>query len=143
MWQFEYSAECEAPRDFAWRFWTHVDNWKLDSDVDSVRLDGPFAAGSRGATKVRNGDSVDWYIVEVRAGSHAVIELPVTGAVLRMAWTFEDSAGGGTRITQQMRLAGEQAGAYEETIGRQMEEGMPQGMRKLAAEIVKASSWHG
>ncbi len=59
MWKFEYSVECEAPRDFAWRFWTHVDNWKLDSDVDSVQLDGPFAAGSRGATKVRNGDSVD------------------------------------------------------------------------------------
>ena len=143
MWKFEYSVECEAPRDFAWRFWTHVENWKLDSDVDSVQLDGPFAAGSRGATKVRNGDSVDWYIVEVRDGSHAVIELPVTGAVLRMAWTFEDSAVGGTRITQQMRLSGEQAGAYEETIGRQMEEGMPQGMRKLAAEIVKAAGGQG
>ena len=143
MWKFEYSVECEAPRDFAWRFWTHVENWKLDSDVDSVQLDGPFAAGSRGATKVRNGDSVDWYIVEVRDGSHAVIELPVTGAVLTMAWTFEDSAGSGTRITQQMRLVGEQAGAYEETIGRQMEEGMPQGMRKLAAEIVKAAGGQG
>jgi len=143
MWKFEYSVECEAPRDFAWRFWTHVDNWKLDSDVDSVQLDGPFAAGSRGATKVRNGDLVDWYIVEVRDSSRAVIELPVAGAALRMAWTFEDSAGGGTRITQQMMLSGEQAGAYEETIGRQMEEGMPQGMRKLAAEIVKAAGGQG
>jgi len=139
MWKFEYSVECQAARDFAWLFWTNVDNWRLDVEVDSVQLDGPFAAGSRGATKVRNGDSVNWFIVEVRDGNHAVIELPITGAVLRMAWTFEDSPRGGTRITQQMMLSGEQAGAYEETIGRQMEEGMPQGMRKLAAEIVKAA----
>ena len=139
MWKFEYSVECQAPRDFAWRFWTNVDNWSLDPGVDSVQLDGPFAAGSKGTTKIRNGDSVEWHLVEVRDCRHAVIEFPATGAVLRTHMTFEDSASGGTRITQQMMLAGEQAGAYEGTIGRQMEEGMPQGMRKLAAEIAKAA----
>ena len=49
-WAFEHSVECAATREFAWVFWTEVSNWKLDADVESVELTGPFATGSHGIT---------------------------------------------------------------------------------------------
>jgi len=46
-WRFEYSVTCTVPVEFAWVFWMDVRNWSLDADVEAVRLDGPFAAGTR------------------------------------------------------------------------------------------------
>ena len=48
-WAFEHSIECPVTVEFAWRFRTDVSNWVLDADVESVELDGPFQAGSKGA----------------------------------------------------------------------------------------------
>jgi hypothetical protein len=50
-WAFEYSVACPVTTEFAWRFWTDVNNWRLDTDVESVELNGPFAAGSRGVSR--------------------------------------------------------------------------------------------
>ena len=90
-WAFEHSVECPVTREFAWRFWTDVNNWRLDSDVESVELNGPFAAGSRGVTITRSSGKVEWLIVSVQAETGAVIEVPGGGAVARFRWTFEDS----------------------------------------------------
>src|SRR5438132_1618923 len=35
---------------FAWTFWTNVRNWVLDADVDSIEIQGEFAAGICGVT---------------------------------------------------------------------------------------------
>src|SRR5437763_3318148 len=107
-WSFEYSVECPVTSDFAWRFWTDTDTWRLDADVESVERDGPFAAGTRGATITRSSGRVEWRIVDVQERVGAVIEVPIDRAVLRVQWTFED-LGGRTRIRQRMRLTGEGA----------------------------------
>lgn len=140
-WTFEYSVECQASRDFAWQFWTDVANWAVvDPAVESATLDGPFVAGAKGVTKPHNSPPVAWRITEVRERRHAGIEIPAPGAVLKCLWTFDDSAGGGTLITQRMSLDGEQAGEYAAGIGPGMEKGMPEGMRKLAEAISRASN---
>ena len=54
VWSYEHSVECPVRAEFAWRFWTDVRNWAMDADVESVKLDGPFASGSRGATITRS-----------------------------------------------------------------------------------------
>ena len=134
-WRFEYSVECLVSRDFAWQFWTDVANWAVvDPAVESVKLDGPFAAGAKGTTKPRGSDSVEWRVTEVEDRSRALIEMPAPGAVLRCLLTFEDSLNGGTRITQRMSLDGERAEDYA-WIGAEMEKGMPEGMQKLAEAI--------
>jgi hypothetical protein len=46
-WASAYSVECTVPRQFAWQLWTDVNNWRLDSDVESIELNGPFTAGVR------------------------------------------------------------------------------------------------
>src|SRR5271166_5328110 len=118
-WTFEHSIDCAVTAEFAWNFWTNVRNWVLDADVDSIEIDGPFSAGTRGFTNGKSSGRVDWRIVEVQAGK-AVIEFPLSGAVGRFVWTFED-IGGRTRITQRCTLDGEQADAYAKAVGPSLE----------------------
>lgn len=140
-WRFEYSVECQVSRDFAWQFWTDVANWAVvDPAVESAKLDGPFVAGTKGITKPRGSDPVEWRVTEVEDGRRACIEIPAPGAVLRCLWTFADSPNGRTRITQQMSLDGERAGEYAAGIGAEMEKNMPEGMRKLAVAMLEAAS---
>ena len=141
MWKFEHSVECRVSRDFAWQFWTNVDNWAVvDPGVDSVKLDGPFAVGSRGVTKTGDYPPIEWQITEVEDGKRALIEVPVPGAVAKFLWTFADAAGGGTHITQQVSIEGEQDEQYAETFGKEMEGGMPAGMQRLADAIEAAAN---
>jgi hypothetical protein len=135
-WSFEHSVECDAPAKFAWSFWTDVQNWKLDADVESIEIDGTFAAGTRGRTNSKSYGRVEWRIAEAAAG-RAIIEFPLEGAVGRFYWTFID-AGGRSRIMQRCVLEGEHAAAYA-AIGPALEAGIPAGMRKLADTIEAAA----
>jgi hypothetical protein len=136
-WMFERSIDCAVTAEFAWRFWTNVSNWVLDADIESVEINGPFSAGARGFTNSKSSGRVEWRIVEVEAGK-AVIEFPLSGAVGRFVWTFED-IGGHTRITQRCTLDGEQAYTYAKSIGPSLEAGIPAGMRKLCETMENAA----
>ena len=72
-WVFEHSEECPVSRESAWQFWTTVENWKLDADVESVELTGPFAAGSHGATMTRSSGRIEWRLAEVVPESGAAL----------------------------------------------------------------------
>jgi hypothetical protein len=137
-WNFEHSVECPVSRDFAWQFWANVDNWLLDTSVESVRLDGPFATGTRGMTKPRGQNPVEWQLIDVQDRSSAIIEVALPGAIARFFWRFEDTASGDTRITQRASLEGERADDYLEGM-KGLESGIPQGMQRLADEISKAA----
>lgn len=91
-WAFEHSINCDVSSEFAWDFWANVRNWTLDADVESVEIDGPFAAGARGFTNSKSSGRVEWRIVDVQPG-RAVIEFPLPGALGRFVWTFEGIGG--------------------------------------------------
>ena len=136
-WSFEHSVECHAAAEFAWAYWTHVPNWRLDADVESVEIDGPFATGTRGRTRSKSSGVVDWRIVEAEPG-RAVIEAPLPGAVLRFCWRFEEATEG-TRMTQRCLLQGAQARTFADAAAAALEPGIPAGMRKLAESIERAA----
>jgi uncharacterized membrane protein len=141
IWKFEHSVECPVSRDFAWQFWTNLANWPVvDPSVESVKLDGPFAAGARGITKPRDLPPVEWQITEVQDRSIARIEIPAPGAVLKCFWRFEDSTTAGVRITETVSMEGEQAAEYVEKVGPELESGIPQAMRRLAEEMTRAAN---
>jgi hypothetical protein len=136
---FTHSVECHVEREFAWRFWADVRNWEaVDPAVDAVSLEGPFAAGTWGETRTSGGETVGWRLAEVFEGDGAVVEMSLSGALLKFAWTFEETGEGGTRITQLVTLEGERAGDYAEGM-KMLEHGIPEGMRKLCEAMLKAS----
>lgn len=136
---FAHSVECPVGREFVWGFWSEVGNWAaVDPVVESVELDGPFAAGTRGETRTSGGETFEWRLAEVSEGRGAVVEMSPPGALLKFVWTFEESGESMTRITQLVTLEGERAGDYAEGM-KMLEQGIPVGMCKLAEAIVKAS----
>lgn len=133
--EFEHSVECPAAREFAWGFWSDLRNWtSVDPALESVTVDGPFAAGARGETRPRGQAPVSWRLAEVSEGRGATFEVAVPGAALRFAWTFEEAAAGGTRVTQRVTLGGDRAGEHLGGM-KMLEQGIPVGMRRLAEAI--------
>jgi len=136
-WTFEHSVQCDVRPEFAWDFWTDVRHWALDADVESIEVDGPFAAGTRGVTHSKTSGRLEWRIGQARF-PNAVIEFPLPGAVGRSEWTFETVAAG-TRITQRCALEGNRARAYATDFGPSLQAGIPEGMRRLANAMELAS----
>jgi hypothetical protein len=134
-WSFKHSAEAKVNREYAWTFWTSVENWVLDPAIEWVTLDGPFQAGVKGTTKTTGLELVRWEIVSVNPGEGAVIEIPLPGAVARFSWSFKELANDFTRITQEITLIGERANSYAGQLGPDFEQGIKQGMEMLCAEM--------
>jgi hypothetical protein len=137
-WSFKHSAEVKVNREYAWDFWTSVENWTLDSAVEWVALDGPFQAGVKGTTKTTDSQLVRWEIVSVNPGERAVIEIPVPGAVARFTWWFEELAKDRTRLTQEITLSGERANTYAGQMGAGFQQGIREGTEKLCAEMERS-----
>ena len=138
-WAFEHSIECNVPKEFAWHFWTDVCNWKIDADVESVELNGPFTNGSQGVTITHSAGRIEWRIVGVKAESEAVLEVPLSGATVRFRWTFQD-LNGRTRITQHISTEGEKASSLAEMMAATFESGVPAGMKTLCESMLKAAA---
>lgn len=137
--QFEHAVTCSVHRDFAWGFWSNVDNWAVvDPAVEWVRLEGPFARGTKGRTKPVGMDANEWMLAEVDEGERAVIQIEVPGAVVSFEWVFTDTTDGGTKIVQKVRLEGDQAENYAEGM-KGLEQGIPAGMEKLVQGIERAA----
>jgi hypothetical protein len=134
-WEFQHSVVCNAPRQFAWNYWTNVDNW--NDPPASFHLDGPFDVGSRLATRLP-AQTLHSVIRDIIAGREALIEMQLTGATLSFHWRFETLSERTTRITQRLVLSGANAGAFVAQASI-LEKSTPEGMKKLAGAI--ESSW--
>ena len=130
-WQFHHSVVCNAPRQFAWSYWTNVANW--NDPPANFHLDGPFEVGSQLTTSLP-GQTLHSVIRNVVPGREAIIEMHLVDATLSFHWIFESLTEEKTRISQQLVLSGANAGAYVAQAGM-LEQGTPEGMKKLVAAI--------
>ena len=136
VWQFEYSVECQAPADFAWKYWTNIANWS-DPPAE-FEINGPFAPGSQVTTRIPGQEPLHSTIRDVVPGRAATIEMQLPGAILRFRWRFDDSSTSErARLTQRLTLEGEQATPLIEHVSI-FERTVPDGMNKIAAAISKA-----
>src|SRR5205085_10631628 len=68
----------------------------------------------------------------------SIIEIHLPGAVVTFRWQFAELPNTATRITQRVTLAGERATDYLAGAA-ELEKGIPEGMRQLVEEIIKAA----
>jgi hypothetical protein len=134
VWEFEHAVECEAPREFAWKYWTNPANW--DDPPARFEFDGPFAVGTR-VTTILPGQKFQSVIREVAPGSSALIEMDVGGASVQFCWSFSELATERAKIMQEIRLSGEASAALVEPA-RAMERTVPDGMKRIAERIEQA-----
>ena len=137
-WQITHSVETNASPAFAWQYWTNVANW--DDPPAKFELDGPFATGSRGLTRLPGQEPLRWRIQEVIPSTAATIELSLDGAALSFEWRFAGLADGRTRLTQRIALEGENAGLYLSQIDAAFTANIPVAMNRLAVAMASAES---
>lgn len=134
--RLDYSVEADVGREFAWRYRTDIANWN-DPPATFV-LNGPFEAGSRGFTQLPGQDPLHWYIAQVRPCRSFVTEMQLDGAILTFEWCFDGLPGNRTKLTQHITLSGDNAGAYAAQVEAGFGPNLPDGMKRIAAEMVTA-----
>lgn len=133
-WEFQYSIECNATRQFAWRFWTDIANW--NDPPAKFDLDGPFQTGAR-LTTTLPGETLYSVIRDLQPEREATIEMQLADAILSFHWKFEKLTEDRTQITQRLVLSGANAKSFVAQVTA-MEASVPDGMKKVAAAIERA-----
>src|ERR1700730_9078442 len=136
-WEMTYSVETDASPAFAWNWWTDIAHW--DDPPAEFELEGPFAVGARGTTRLPGLKQMRWRIREVIPPNTATIEMQLDGATLSFAWRFEGLADGRTRLTQRVLLQGQNAAAYLSEVKVTFSSSLPEGMKKGARAMTNAN----
>jgi len=137
-WELTESVEMDATLEFAWSYWTNVANW--NEPPATFEIDGPFAAGSHGITRMPGQKPRHWLIRAVSPPNKATIEFALNGAVLSFEWRFESITIDRTRLTQRVVLQGENAAEFQPQLESTFTSSLPAGMKKLATTIAEAAA---
>jgi hypothetical protein len=137
-WEITHAVEANASPSFAWNYWTNVANWA--DPPAKFELDGPFACGSRGTTRLPGQEPLHWFIRKVIPPNAATIEMQLEGATLSFEWQFEKLTDGRTKLTQRVALTGENADVYLSQVRSTFTASLPDGMNKLAMAMANAYS---
>ena len=136
-WEIAHVVETDASPGFAWNYWTNVAHW-ADPPAEFT-LEGPFAPGSQGTTRLPGQEPLHWVIREVAAPNSATIELTLgEGASIFFKWRVDGLDDGRTRLTQRIVLAGEKADAFLEQAKAAFSTSPADGMKRLAAAMAEA-----
>jgi hypothetical protein len=138
VYQVEHSVEVPVSPAFAWDWRTDVKNW--DDPPAQFQLDGAFADGSWGTTRLPGQEPLRWQIRDVRFGSSFVIEMQFDRATLSFEWRFEAVSDRRTRLSQRIVLVGDNAAAYVPQVRAAFGSNLPDGMSRIAAAMAAASN---
>jgi hypothetical protein len=134
--QLELSVEADASPAFAWNWRTDIKNW--DDPPAQFELDGPFAEGARGTTRLPGQEPIHWHIRDVRPGASFIIVMPLDRAILSFEWLFDAMSDRRTRITQRIVLSGDNAAAYADQVRASFSSTLADGMKRLVDALVTA-----
>ena len=101
------SVETNASPAAVWKIWSDTSTWaQWNPDVQSISLNGPFAAGTSGTMKTKQGTR-EVQLAEVIPGRSFRLETSVI-PLTRFAFECQVVAGpaGKTTISQAIRVAG-------------------------------------
>jgi hypothetical protein len=139
LWEWKHSVIADAPRHTVWEFVSNIDNLaRVEGEaLESMTLDGPFQAGTKGTTKMRGQEPTHWRLVEVQPPERAIYEMQLTEAVIHFIWTYEELAEGRTRLSQHITLEGPGAASYVPVMEQHLAPNVGKGMERLAEEIAR------
>ncbi len=135
-WECECSVEADVSPHGAWEFWTNVANW-VDPPA-TFELDGPFAIGSRGTTRMPGQPPMSWVITDIQPESAFTTELMLDDASFLAHRRFHALPNGRTMLTQRLELRGANAAAYVEGCRAGFEPNLEPGMKRIAEAMALA-----
>ena len=129
----ERSVETSASPATVWRIWSNPASWQeWNPDVQSMTLNGPFATGTSGTMKTKQGTR-QVQLTSVVPGRSFQLETTVI-PLTRFAFECQVIAGpaGKTTISQGIRVGGPLGGLVGGMMGRQIADTFPALLQGLA-----------
>jgi len=127
------SVETKASPEAVWRIWSDTSTWpQWNSDVQAMALNGPFAAGTTGTMKTKQGTR-QIQLTDVVPGKSFRLETTVI-PLTRFAFECQVAAGpaGNTTISQGIRVGGPLGGLVGGMMSRQIADTFPPLLQGLA-----------
>jgi len=129
----ERSVETSASPQAVWKIWSDPATWQeWNPDVQSLTLNGPFAVGTSGTMKTKQGTR-QVQLTEVVPGRSFRLETTVI-PLTRFAFECQVAAGPGgkTTISQGIRVGGPLGGLVGGMMARQIADTFPPLLQGLA-----------
>ncbi len=145
MWTDEHSQTTSAGIAEIFPLLRDVASWpEWNEGVESITLEGPFAAGTRGVMAIPGQEPLSFRLiwVEPEQGFEDETDVPDAGVVVRVRHTVEPLPEGGSRITYRATIDGPAADEVGPQIGPGITADFPSVIAALAerAEPAQAAS---
>ena len=141
MWSTEYSTETGLAAPAIWAALSDLHHGvALDGNSDRFELHGPFAVGTELTVTPQGQGSFRSTITELTEGSVYADRTEFGGLILTFRHTLAPLAGGGTRVTHQLVIDGDEAGTMGPELGPQISADFPEAMNTLLAAARRKTS---
>ena len=133
------SVETAASSQTAWKIWSDTSTWpEWNPDVQSMTLNGPFAAGTTGTMKTKQGTRAI-QLTEVVPGKSFRLETTVI-PLTRFAFECNVSPGsaGKTTLSQAIVVGGPLGGLVGGMMGKQIADTFPALLQGLARKAERS-----
>ncbi|HEY6783114.1 MAG TPA: SRPBCC family protein [Candidatus Dormibacteraeota bacterium] len=143
MWTYDYSAETVAEPEAIFDLFRDVATWpRWNPGVESMELDGAFAAGATGTMKTPGQDPLRMRLLSVEDGRgfEDETEIPGAGVVVRVRHALSTLSDGRTKITYGVTIDGPAADAVGPEIGPEITADFRAVVAALISEAEAATS---
>lgn len=138
MWSWEHSVEGEVSAAAIWRIWSDVEKWgEWNADIESIGIDGAFAAGSTIAMTPRGGEPVMLRIATAERDKAFVDVADLGSAIVTTTHRIEPLDGGRVRVVYRTEITGPAADDIGPEIGPAITGDFPE---TIAALIARAAA---
>jgi Polyketide cyclase / dehydrase and lipid transport len=132
VWSYEHGVETTAEPAAIWRRWADVERWpEWNDDIERIRIDGPFQAGSTISMTPRGEDEVKLLLAEVTDNELFVDEAQLQGLTIRTIHRIDPLAGSGVRVVYRMEITGPDADQLGPQLGPMISADFPQTIAEL------------
>jgi uncharacterized protein YndB with AHSA1/START domain len=140
MWRYEHTAQAPVSPEAVWRLWSEVELWPdWNPDIETITIDGPFAAGCKFVMNPDSDESVHMTLEEVVPGTSFTDLAEFNGLVIRTIHLMEPAEGGNLRITYAMEITGPDADTAGAEVGEQITSDFPETVAVLLEQAARSS----
>jgi len=131
MWRYEHTAQAPVSAEAVWGLWSRVERWAdWNPDIETISIDGPFAAGSTFVMNPDGDEPVHMMLAEVEPGRSFTDVAEFNGLVIRTIHTMEP-VGNELKITYAMEITGPAADTIGAEVGAQITADFPETVAAL------------
>ncbi|ECU9164112.1 TPA: hypothetical protein G5T75_004903 [Salmonella enterica] len=134
-WTYSEQVTTLATPEQIWAMWQDASSWPCwDSELEWVRLEGEFVAGTVGLMKPASGPEVRFClsdVVPLRSFSD-VAQLPLTRLVFNHEYISPQESNGAAQIRHSVTMYGLLAPLFGRFIGRKIKTHLRQAMQELS-----------